>query len=203
MFIDNPRDNSIKQFSGVDDSSKNKKLVKEKIEYYADKEAILKNVKNKIKQLSIDKIPIIITISGKLDTPLEVSVKIVNNSVNNSFVVCSAMNLINAGRYTLNYDNLFATLKVLKNTGYHIKHFKIDDLGNDLFIPFTELTAIKKKIFSILNNSKELLNQVNVPPIKKHSKVKIKPALSILISSPEDLCLLDKTSADIFYQLPN
>jgi len=93
MFIDNPRDNSIKQFSGITDGSSNKKLLAEKIEYYEEKARISTHVKNKIKNLSIDKIPLTISISGKIDAPLTICVK----TPATSFVVVSKTNLAKAG----------------------------------------------------------------------------------------------------------
>ena len=199
MFIDNPRDYSAKKFSGINDDSANKKLVKEKIKYYDEKDEIIADVKNKIKQLSVAKAPLIISVSGKLDTPLKVSVK----TLDTSFVVLSEINLTTAGKYTINYDYLFKILKVLNNTEYYIEHLKLEDLQKDLFIPFKEFTLIKKRVFSILNGSKELIDSIDVPFIKKQSALELKSDLAVLISSKKDLHLSDKTSANIFFQLPN
>ncbi|MCK5311745.1 MAG: U32 family peptidase, partial [Desulfobacteraceae bacterium] len=130
---------------------------------------------------------------------LKVSVK----TPDTSFIVSSETNLINSDKYTINYDCLFKTLKVLNNTEYYIKHLKLDNLQKDLFIPFKELAGIKKRIFSILNDSKELTGPIDIPFKKKQSILKIKPTLAVLISSEKDLYLCNKTSADIFFQLPN
>jgi len=75
MFIDNPKDYSIRQFSLVGDDSANKKRVKDKIAYYEDKDRINTTVRQKINQLSVAKVPLILSVSGKKDTPLRVSVK--------------------------------------------------------------------------------------------------------------------------------
>jgi len=229
MFIDNPRDNSIKHLSDINNYSTNEKKEEDQIEFFEEKEEISKNVKNKIKNLSIDKIPLIINISGELDTPLKVSVK----TPDTSFVVLSEINLSKSGTSTplnrrslnqrsippdsrkltpkskkstamcLNYDVLFERLKALNDTEYYIKHIELEDLKSDLFLPFKALTIIKKRIFSILNDSKEIIAPIVVPILKKQSTSKIKPDLAVLISSQKDLYLCNKTSANFFFQLPN
>ena len=199
MFIDNPRDNSAKKFSGINDDSANMKLVKEKEKYYEEKEAITANVKSKIKQLSIAKASLIISISGRLGTPLKVYV----NTPDTSFTVLSDINLATAGKYTINYDYLFKIFKVLNNTEYYIEHLELEGLQKDLFIPFKELTLIKKRVFAILNDSQELIDSIDVPLLKKQSALEIKPDIAVLISSQKDLYLCNKTSANIFFQLPN
>jgi len=232
LFVDNPRDHSIKQFSGINNDSTNKDLFKEKIAYYEDKAKITATVVKKIKQLSITKVPLKISVSGKLGTLLKVSVK----TPDTFFDVFSEMNLVDAGTYpldqyvltqsggkktipsgnndlatenkkraaaTLSYGNFFERFKALNNTEYYIEDLELENLQNDLFIPFKELTSIKKRILFILNGSREFIEPIDVPVIKKQSTLKIEPALSVLISSQKDLHLCNETSADIFFQLPN
>ena len=159
-------------------------MVKDQIELYEEKEEITTNVKNKIKQLSIAKAPLTISISGKLDTPLKVSVK----TPDTSFTVLSEINLVNTEtgtaqpkkddrQYTksvdtknkkstarcLNYDSILKRLKALNNTEYYIKHLELENLQNDLFIPFKELTSIKKRILFLLNGSKEMIDPIEFP----------------------------------------
>ena len=231
LFIDNPRDHSIKQFSGVNNDSANKELLKEKIAYYEDKATITASVVNKIQRLSIAKNPLIISISGKLGTPLKVSVK----TPDTFYDVFSEMNLVDVGTYgldqyvpgqssgktissgnndlatankkraaaSLNYDNFMERFKGLSNTEYYIELLELENLQNDLFIPFKELSSIKKRIVFILNGSREFIEPIDVPVFKKQETIKIEPVLSVLISSQKDLHLCNETSADIFFQLPN
>jgi len=231
MFIDNPMDNSIQHLSDINSYSTNNKMVKDQKELCEEKVEIAANVKNKIKQLSIAKAPLIISISGELDTPLKVSVK----TPDTSFIVLSETNLENAGTSALsrhsrnqrgdakrmpsgnkniatktkkktardlNYNSILKRLKALNNTEYYIKHLELEHLQKDLFISFKELTLIKKRILFLLNGSKEIIAPVEVPFFKK-SSLKIKPTLAVLISSQNDLSFCDKTAATIFFQLPN
>ncbi len=184
MFIDNPMDNSIQHLSDINSYSTNDEMVKDQIELCEEKVEITTNVKNKIKQLSIAKAPLIISVSGELDTPLKVSVK----TPDISFSVLSETNLSTAGTDNLNrhsrnqrgeaknkkstarcldYNSILKRLKALNNTEYYIKHLELENLKNDLFISFKELTLIKKRILFHLTGSKEIIDPIDVPLLKK------------------------------------
>ncbi len=223
MFIDNPRDNSAIHLAEMSGGSTNENLAKAKRELYDLKTEIITTVRNRIEQLSIAKAPLKITVSGESGTPLKVSVK----TPDTSFVVLSDSNLANTGTYPasntlakknkqscaqgLNYEVLLKRLKALNDTEYFIKHIELENLQSDLFIPFKELTSIKKRILFILNGLKETVEAIDVPLLKKQSNLKIKPALSLLISSKKDLHLRHviksqrrtETEVDIYFQLPN
>jgi len=232
MFIDNPRDNSIQHLSEINNYSTNKKMEEYQIELCEEKEEIKTNVKNKIKRLSIAKAPLIITVSGALGSPLKVAVKTPDTSfvvlsesnlVNAGTQTLTRNSLDRSGvektiqlgdnhlapkkkkntAQGLNYEIVFKRLKALNDTEYYITHLELENLQSDLFVPFKELTSIKKRILFILNDSKEIIAPIDVPVIKKQSKIKIIPALSVLISSQKDLSLCNKTSANIYFQLPN
>jgi U32 family peptidase len=199
MFIDNPRDYSIKRFSGIDDDSADKKLVKEKEKYYAEKESIFSDVKSKIELLSIDDIPLQIIVSGRLDKPLKISLI----STTNSFNIVSETNLRHSDKHPLNYSDIIKRLNVINKMGYCISNLDIEGLEQNLFLPFKELTAIIKRIIFILNGSKEIIDPIDIPLIKKQKSLEVKPSLSVLISSKKDLHLCNETSSNIFFKLPD
>ncbi|WP_457552062.1 peptidase U32 family protein [Desulfobacula sp.] len=203
MFIDNPKDNSIKHLSEINHYSTDNKRVKDEIKLYKEKEDITTHVKNKIEQLSIAKIPLIINISGELNTPLKISVK----TPDTSFFVFSKINLAQKNKESiatcLTYNFFLKKFKALNNTEYYIKHIELENLQKDLFMPFNKISLLKKRILLILNGSKEIIEPIDTPFLKKENSFKKSPALAVLISSPEDLCLCNITSADIFFQLPN
>ncbi len=215
MFIDNPMDNSIKQFAKINEDSADKKLLQEKTAYYADKDRINFEVKTIIKQLSTVKAPIIISISGQLDSKLEITV----TTLDTSFKVLSETNLFRKSHLPskneegqiakknstkgLDYDLFYERFKAINNTEYFITDLEFENLESDLFIPFKELTLIKNRIIYILNGSKELIAPVVLPPLQKPDLAKNKPTLSVLISSDKDLYLLNDSSADIFYKIPS
>ncbi|MFK5892997.1 MAG: peptidase U32 family protein [Pseudomonadota bacterium] len=236
VFIDNPRDNSAIYLStkiskyipdhNSDISSQNRhdstneNLAQAKRELYDVKTEIISDVKNRIAQLSIEKAPLIIRISGQSGVPLKVSVQ----TPDTSFIVFSNSKLVNtstssshnplnkktkkASSQNLDSELILTRFKAINDSEYFIDCLDLDNLHQNLFIPFKELTSIKKKILFILNDSKETLESIDFSLIKKQSYVKPKLAqkaatLSLLISTPEDLHLCDETSAEIYYELPN
>ncbi len=202
MFIDNSRDNSIKHLSDINTYATNKKMEQDKLALFEEKKRIKANVKNKIKQLSIAKIPLTISISGKLGTPLKVLVK----TPDTSFTVLSKNNLApkkkNSIAKCLTYNFLLERFKAVNDTEYTIQRLELEPLGKDLFISFNEITSMKKRLLFILNDSKEMIDPIDVPFLNKDT-LKKPPALSVLISSQKDVGLCNETCADIFFQLPN
>ncbi len=199
MFIDNPRDHSIKHLSEVNDYSSDNKLEEDQIGLYEEKEGIKASVESKIEQLSIAKIPLEINVSGERGLPLKVMLK----TPNASFVVESEVNLSDKGTEPLDSAMVFKRLKVINDTEYFIEKLTLDDLQPNVYLPFKELTAIKKRLLFILNDSRDTVEAVHVPAFRKQNSEKIKPSLSVLISSSEDLCLGNDTTADIYFQLPD
>ncbi len=215
MFIDNPMDNSIKQLANIDEDSADKKLLQEKTAYYAEKDKINSDVRTIIQQLSSAKAPLTISISGRLDSKLEVAV----TTPDSSFKVLSESNLIQKSDLSsksdaaekdkknsakgLDYDLFYERFKAINNTEYFIEELKFENLASDLFIPFKELTLIKNRILYTLNDSKEPIASVVLPKLQKHNITENKPTLSVLISSIDDLHLCDESSADIFYKIPS
>ncbi len=199
MFIDNPRDNSIKHLSDIINKSANKNIEKEQIKLYEEKEKLIINIKNKISQLNISKSPLIIKISGKLNTPLEVSVE----TPDNFFTILSEVNLVHSSKYNLDYNTIIKRLKTLNNSEYYIKDLELNNIQPGLFVSFKELTSIKNRIVSHLNGSKKIIAPIILPFLDKKPKLIPNPSLSVLISSKNDLHICDNTSADIIYQLPN
>ena len=86
---------------------------------------------------------------------------------------------------------------------HYIEQLEVENLQKDLFIPFKDLTAIKNRILFILNGSRETIDPIDVPFLKKPEPFKKKPSLSVLISSQKDVSLCHETSSKIFFQIPN
>ena len=199
MFIDNPRDHSIQHLSEANNYTSENQLEKDQIELYEEKEGIKISIENKIKRLSISKIPLVINISGESGLPLMLTVK----SSDLSFVLLSEVNLANTGTEVLDYAMIFKRLKAINDTEYYIETLCLDNLQPDVYIPFKELTAIKKRLLYILNDSRETLDPIHVPTFRKQNREQLKPSLLVLISSPNDLHLCKETTAKICFQLPD
>ena len=199
MFIDNPRDHSIQHLSEINKYSTVDELENDQMELYDEKEAIKTSIENEINQLSIAKAPLTIRISGKSGTPLSISVK----TPETSFEVRSEMNLVNTGTEAINKEMILKRLKVLNDTEYYIDILSLEDLQGDVYIPFKALTSIKKRILFTLNGSKEYVDSIEVPILKKQKIANNKPTLSVIISSAKDVHLCNETTAAIYFQLPD
>lgn len=199
MFIDNPRDNSVKHFSQVYSCTTDESIKKVKKKLYDDKTDIITTVADKIKDLSIEKLPLTITVSGEANCPLTVSVK----TPEASFELHSESSLIHSNKYTIDRSGIEKWLNSLNNAEYYIDSLKIGNIQSGLFVPFKELTAIKEQILYLLNGSKSRISPIETPILEKTGELQAKPTLSVLISSKKDADLCDTTSADIYYQLPD
>ncbi len=199
MFIDNPRDHSIKHLSEVNEYTSVNKLEEDQIGLYEEKEGMKTSVERKIEQLSIAKIPLVINLSGENGLPLNVTVK----TPETSFVVQSEITLADKGTEVLDYAMVFKRLKAINDTEYYIEKLSLDDLQPNVYLPFKELTAIKKRLLFILNDSRETVDPIHVPAFRKQNREEIKPSLSVLISSPKDLYLCKESTVDIYFQLPD
>ena len=114
----------------------------------------------------------------------------------------SESKLINADQFTINDKAIEKRFKSLNDSEYFLNDLDLVNLQTGLFIPFKELTAIRKKVSFLLNGSKKIISPIEIPILNKQNSLKTKPSLSVLISSEKDLGLLSTASADIYYQLP-
>ncbi len=198
MFIDNPRDNSAIHLSESDGCSTDEKLEKAKGDIYNERTGIITSVEDKINQLSCSKAPLVLSISGQCGTPLRVSVK----TPDSSFEVISEIKLSDIGKEALNEEILLKRLKSLNETEYFIEQLNIENLQSDVYLPFKELTLIKRKLLFKLNDSREFIDPIDVPVFTKQNVVNGKPTLSALISSIKDLHLSHDASATCYFLLP-
>ncbi len=200
LFIDNPRDNSAIYSAELKGGHTDENIEKAKGEIYDERAEMISNVENVIDKMSISKAPLDISLSGDNGSPLKVSVK----TPDHFFVLDSKTNLVTvAPAKALTYGTVFSKLKALNDTEYYIRQLDMNDLQPDVYLSFNELTSIKKRLLLILNDSRETVDAIPVPALKRQTNAKTKPTLKVLLSSPDDLYLCDETSAQIHFQLPN
>ncbi len=198
MFIDNPMSHSTKRLSEINDYSSNEKELEGQTELYDEKKILRASIKKEIDQFDTAKIPLEISISGSCGTPLKVSV----NSPDATFEVRSKVNMTDTGTESLSLKMILKRLKAIDDTEYYIKKTELN-LDTDLYLPFKELTAIKKSLLFILNGSREMIAPVSIPALKKPNKQNKKPALSVLIASTKDIDICNDDNVDTYFQLPN
>ena len=188
MFIDNPMSHSTIHHQ-----------TKEPLKLYEEKAELRTQIKDQIDRLNIEKLPLIITISGQDGEPLKVDIGMPDTS----FVIYSKTNLAKTGTQVLNEKMVLKRFKAFNDTQYYIQELVFENLDKDVFISFNELTALKKRVLFVLNGEKKMIDPVAVPIIKKPKDETITASLSVLISSPKDTHLCEDTSANIYFQLPN
>ena len=198
MFIDNPRDHSVKH--AVDESKAISIVqiqdVKQKL--YDEKNEIGASLEEKIKPLSIEKQSLIFQFSGKLNEPLTVTA--INGK--KAMTVKSDVSLMKSEKSSVDQATLEKRFNSFNNSDFIIERFEFSSLQAGLSIPFKALTAIKNEIAFLLNDSIDIIPPVEIPALTSHPKVENKPKLSLLISSENDINLCDVTDADIYFKLP-
>jgi len=215
MFIDNPRDNSALYLAKKNGTNNEKGLEQAKKKIYNDRSKIIHHVEKQIAHLSTEKIPLEITISGKPGTQLKVSVKaekisfdVFSDSVlgemssKNNFDENPGTNQ-GGIKNCLRYDSLQKTFGVVNSSGYQLSNILLQDLDKNLFLPFKEIRLLQRAVLIALNDLDEFTPPITAPRVVRHTSKRIKPSLSVLISSKKDIHLCNETTADFYFQLPD
>ncbi len=212
MFIDNPRDYSIQHAVKSSNAISVVQIQEVKDELYIDKNQLGAELRDKIHYLSTAKLPLTITFSGSLNSPLSIIATVGdelsdNHNDNHSddaktISIQSESLLAAAGKSELDQKTLSKRFKSFDNSEFALKEFTFSDYDSGLSIPFKELTALKNRLAFLLNDSVEVIPNVDVPALDKSNKSNGKPTMSILIADEKDLYLCDLTDADVYFKIP-
>jgi putative protease len=211
MFIDNPRDHSFTHANEQANAISVVQIHDTQSDLAREKNEISANVSEKIKYLSIDKRLLTLSFSGTLGQPLTVIANVqeaeseyssLNENSTKVFSVQSDMSLIAAGQSSIDQSAIEKRFKSFNNSAYNLTAFDFTRLEAGLNIPFKELSILKNKLAYILNDSVEMIPNVEVAPLPQYDKVEAKTKMSMLISDPEDIYLCDLTEADVYFKLP-
>ncbi|WP_419209563.1 peptidase U32 family protein [Photobacterium leiognathi subsp. mandapamensis] len=202
MFIDNPRDNSVKHFSQIYQATTidDVKGVKQKL--YDDKTAIIQNVEAVTKAMDVSSLPLSIVFSGKEGQPLTVVVTAPEKNI----TLQSESALFGSHKHTLTHDMLEKRFQSLANEGeYQITEFNTADLAEGTSIPFAELAQLKDQIGYVLNGEVAIVAPIDAPKprnsVNHRKPTGIKPELAILISEPSDVALNQDNDATLYYAI--
>ena len=210
MFIDNPRDHSVEHAVTKSQAVSIVHIHKAKQDLYEDKNKIGDELADKIKDLSIEKQQLNLVFSGQVGEPLvlTIQVKTANGQDETTHVIESAEPLKNPTQSTLDTNAIKKRFKGFNKARYTIEAIDFSRLADNISLPFKELARLKNKAAFLLNDSVEILRDVDVPPLLNHPKVEEgssidkKPSMSILIADEKDLHLCEVTEADIYFKLP-
>jgi putative protease len=221
MFTENPRDNS--KYYAVDKSNAISVVQIQEVEQKLndEKQLINASVDDKIKHLTIDKIPLTLTFSGQSDQPLTLTVTTKELSQQQPFVdadnsdkgietksfeLKSQSVLVKSGKISIDRETVEKRFKSFNNAHFNLVEIITQGLEDGLSIPFKELTVLKNQAAFLLNSSKPVIAEVQLPKLTRHPKVTTtvdtKAELSILICDESDVELASLTDADIYFKLP-
>ncbi|MCW8833447.1 MAG: U32 family peptidase [Colwellia sp.] len=204
MFIDNPRDNSTKH--AVDKSNAISVVQIHEVEQnlHQQNKEIKATVHDKIRYLSIEKLPLTLRFSGAINEPLTIHAKVIDNKASQEYTVTSTAKLTQSDLVSIDESIINKRFKSFNNSSYELTEINTDKLVQGLSIPFKALTALKKQLARLLNNDKALLPEVSLPALDNHAKpANNKAKLSLLICDEADSALANITDADIYFKLPD
>lgn len=199
MFIDNPRDHSIAHLSEIKDYLSEQEREQDKIKLYKEKDSILAKVQSGISTLDAAKAPLKLIFSGRKGEKLIIQVQ----SEDTKFEIISEQTLQIKVVDSLNEEIILKKFKSLNDTEYYIGEIDTEQLEEYAFISFKELTQLRRQIQFILNDSKEYIDPIKTPLIKRINQEAIEASLSVLISSKEDIIICRESSSKIYFQMPN
>lgn len=200
MFIDNPRDHSALYLAQSQGAETAQNIEAAKGQIYELRTEIIGEVRGKILGLTIDKIPLLLHVSGRCGAVLLLTV----TGPGLEFVLRSDVLLAESENpgFCLTGEQLFNALSAIDDTVYRLQGLEIKDLDPSLFLPHRELTRLREKLLFVLNGSRVNQPPVDLPCLLRHKQVAA-PILSVLIDSEDDVEILRETEADCYLQLPS
>jgi len=213
MFIDNPRDHSVKHAVDSSNAISVVQIQQAKTELYTDKNQLGAELREKIQYLSTAKLPLKIEFSGSINTPLSITATVGADSVSTDcednrredakvINIHSTSLLSAADKSELNEGTLTKRFRSFNNDEFNLTEYGFANLDSGLSIPFKDLTSLKKQLAFLLNGSIDVIPNVEVPALNKNNKASGKPTMSILIADEKDFHLCDLTDADVYFKLP-
>jgi len=200
MFIDSPRDYSLKHAIKESNVVLLKDIEQVKKNHYQQKNSLGDELAEKIKDISTAKQSISLSFTGKLNEPLRLTLIIGDND--KTHILETKSTLSAAQQLPLNLAVLERSFKNFAFNHFDINDFNCTGLGENLIIPFKEISTLKNQATLLLTHSAKIIPHVNVPELVKHKKRSDKPSLSILIADVKDLYLGDLTQADVYFKIP-
>ena len=200
MFIDNPRDHAATHFSNIYSctSMDDVKAVKKKL--YDTKTDIIQEVERVTENLCVEKLPLDVKVIAIEGQPLTVEI----NTAQGMVELASTSNLVASGKFTLDEEGLTKWVNSFANADYQVNELDLKECASGLYIPYKEQTVIKEQVAIVLNGNKPLVAPVELEKPQHNAKADAghESQLHALISSQQDLSLLELPNTTVYYQLP-
>lgn len=198
MFIDSPRDYSAKHAIEMDQAESKEEIKEVGEKLYKQRNVIGDSLEEKIKDLTLSKIPLSINFCAEADSPLIITA----TTPKEIFTVKSTANLIKATKSSISSEMLKKRFKNFSNSTYMLSPMDFSKFEESLSVPFKEITKMRKELAFLLNDSVKVVEPVESPTLPRNTKNISATKLSILISDEEDAYLSNLTEADIFFRMP-
>ena len=212
MFIENPRDNSVKHALAAQNAISVVQIHDVKQTLQQERDELNADVFEKVKHLSIERPSLSLHFSGTAGSPLSLSASIeeaalfpgTQNKIH-TINLHSNQVLISSEEPNINSVSLEKRFRSFDNAHYNLQAIDTSHIDNNLSLTFKALTSLKNELALALNNGKEILPEVILPKLENNPKPEPHaPAnLSLLICDESDLHLADLTKADIYFKLPD
>jgi len=217
MFIENPRDNSKYYAINQSDAISVVQIHEVEQKLSDEKTQINVSVNEKIKHLSIEKYPLALTFTGKVGSPLTLTVITEDyaagkTTTEKKTIVIHTPNVLMASdKNCIDKEAIKKRFKGFNNAQFNLIELNLDGIPEGVNIPFKDLTTLKNKLYSLLNNNAPIYPEVLLPKLVRHpkqtdaqeTKSAVKAKLSILISDVMDVNLTQITDAEIYFKLPD
>ena len=200
MFIDSPRDYSLKHAVKESNVESLEGIKQVKINHYKQKDSLGDELAEKIKDISTAKQSISLSFTGKLNEPLTLTIIIGDNDKTHSLKTESTLSV--AKELPINQSVLERSFKNFAFNHFDITDFNCTGLDENLIIPFKQITTLKNQATLLVTESAKIIPHATIPELVKHKKFSNKPSLSILIANVKDSVLCDLTDADVYFKIP-
>ncbi|BCG64903.1 MAG: putative protease [Methyloprofundus sp.] len=200
MFIDSPRDYSLKHAIKESKVVLVKDIAQVKKDHYQQKNNLGDELVEKIKDLSTAKQSIALSFTGKLNQPLSLTIIIGDNE--KTHILATESTLSAAQELPITQSVLERSFKNFAFNHFDMSDFNCTGLEENLIIPFKEISTLKNQAILWLTESDKIMPHVTIPELVNHPKRSDKLSLSILIADVNDMYLCDLTDADVYFKLP-
>lgn len=198
-FIDNPRDNAALHRAKESGTLSEYSINAAKKAIYDVRTKIIGKVDNAIASIDISPFSLHLAFTGKEGEPLKLSLR----REEEGWEIATRMTLQKSTRKsnTLHSGLFLSRFKQLTELGCTIESCDTKGLETNLTIPFRELTELKKKALSLLNENREYLPPVELPLPCLHSEAPKSPQVTVLISDMDQIDELPE-EVSIYLALP-
>ncbi len=199
MFIDSPRDYSIQNVVKQKSLTSKEEIEEASLSLYREKDEIKSFAEKEIALINAEKPSLSIRISGELKAPLKIELIFQKETVSME----SNIVLQDHGKEPLSREVIWKRFKAIEESEYLVKDMDLSNLAENVFLPFQELTKLKKRILFHLNGNRNWKEAFHLP--KPNTAVQTPQNLSfiVMIADKKEAYLSKNKDISVLFELPN